>query len=470
MKDFVLKNKLLLGIIALALVFGVAGYSIVSSFAQPKEAKNNETKEEKPSQSFVNALGRIEPQGEVIKLTAPSGQSGAIVTKISVEEGEEIDEGQVVALLDGIDQQLASVREAESRVEIARQKLAQVRAGAKDGDLSAQDNQISRLETELATAKSDLRRAESPNGSGITPLPEFVAIKRLETEINNAKTELSRAENRTPSPIGSYANLEKLEAELRNAETELKRAEILSKTGDVSRSELDSRRLKVETLQKDIKQLRADVQTSINDKRLQVKTLEEDLRRSKATLQSVVKDKRLLVQTLEKDILKAKSTYSGLAEVRPTDVSAAEAEIKNAQALLERARADLDAKSVKSYTKGKVLKINTRAGESIGNDGILEIGDTGTMFVVAEVFEADISRVKSGQKAEITVRTSGEKFEGEVVQVGSLIKKRDVLDSDPVADVDARVVEVKIKLGGNDSKLLARLTNLRVDCRITTAY
>jgi HlyD family secretion protein len=470
MKNFILNNKLLLGIVALALIFGVVGYSIVSGSGNKKEDEKTEKTEEKPAQPFVNALGRVEPQSEVIKLTAPAGQMGAIVTKVLVSEGDIIEEGQEVALLDGIDQQIASIREAESRVEIAQQKLNQIRAGAKDGDLSAQNNQISRIESELSTARNELRRSDSPNSSGVVPLPEFVALKRLETEINNAKTELSRAENRSQIAVGEYANIEKLEAELENARMEMNRAEILFKTGDVSRSELDSRRLKVETLQKDIRQIRANLQTNINDKRLLVKTLEEDLRRSKATLESVKKDKRLQVETLEKDLLRAKSTYGSLAEVRPTDISAAEAEIKNAEAILERARADLDAKSVKSYTKGKVLKINTRAGESISNDGILEIGDTETMFVVAEVFEADINRIKTGQKAEITVRTNGEKYDGEVVQVGSLIKKRDVLDSDPVADVDARVVEVKIKLGGKDSVSLASLTNLRVDCRISTAY
>lgn len=52
------------------------------------------------------------------------------------------------------------------------------------------------------------------------------------------------------------------------------------------------------------------------------------------------------------------------------------------------------------------------------------------------------------------------------MQIGSLIKKADNLDSDPVADIDARVVEVKVKLSPNASRQLADLTNLRVDVRI----
>jgi len=44
------------------------------------------------------------------------------------------------------------------------------------------------------------------------------------------------------------------------------------------------------------------------------------------------------------------------------------------------------------------------------------------------------------------------------------VRKLDVLDSDPVARTDARVVEVRIKL--DDSARSARLSNLQVDVAI----
>ena len=42
------------------------------------------------------------------------------------------------------------------------------------------------------------------------------------------------------------------------------------------------------------------------------------------------------------------------------------------------------------------------------------------------------------------------------------IGKNEITDLDPAADVDARVVEVKIELGGEASKAVERLTNLQV--------
>ena len=45
------------------------------------------------------------------------------------------------------------------------------------------------------------------------------------------------------------------------------------------------------------------------------------------------------------------------------------------------------------------------------------------------------------------------------------IKKQDVLDADPTADKDARVVEVKVRIDPEDNERIAGLTNLQV--RIT---
>ncbi len=454
------------GSIGLALLLGVAGYGVYASYSKSETAEPEKTQVES-KQQFITALGRIEPQGEIIKLTAPSGVSGAIITQLKVAEGDVIGEGEIVALLDGFEQSMATVTEAQTRIDIAKRKLDQIKAGAKSGDLVAQDAQSQRFVSELENAKSQLRRAENPNREN--PLPEYADVKRLESELERAKTELARGESSGAggnSPLADYVAIERLEKELGNAQTEFKRAEFLVNSGDISRSEYDTRRLNVETLEKEIKRTNAAWQTILKDKRLAVQTISRDLQKARGILQTVVRDKRLAVETLSRDLEKSKASYASLAEVRPTDIAAAIAEVENARAVAGKALADLELRKVKSYASGKVLKIHSRPGETIGNDGILELGNVETMFAVAEVFEADINKIKLDQRAEISVRTTGEKFSGTIVQIGSMIKKRDILDSDPVADVDARVVEVKVKLNAEASKQLSKLTNLRVDVQI----
>jgi HlyD family secretion protein len=401
-------KKLNLGIAGAALILAGMSLAGCSKTAEGKkdEAAANVASPEKAA--GITALGRIEPNGQVIRLTAPSGVQGAIVTKLLVTEGDEILEGEDVAILDGFEQQQTVVAEAQTRVTMARTRLEQVRAGAKGGDLEAKKSETRRLEAELAKARKELERAENRPSGGL-PLPEYAGIERTERELANARAEFARAQR-------------------------------LSGTGDISQSELDTRRLAVETT-------------------------ERELDRSRAALQTIIRDKKTLIETLSREIERTRSEFSSLAEVRPTDIAAAEAEVDNARAAVERAKADLDQRRVRSYAAGKVLKIHARPGESVGNDGVLELGDTSTMIAVAEVFEADIAKISNGQRAEVTVRTSGDKFSGEVVAIDPLIKKRDILDSDPVADVDSRVVEVRVRLDAEASRRLGGLTNLRVDVR-----
>ncbi|NEO72416.1 HlyD family efflux transporter periplasmic adaptor subunit, partial [Moorena sp. SIO3H5] len=103
-------------------------------------------------------------------------------------------------------------------------------------------------------------------------------------------------------------------------------------------------------------------------------------------------------------------------------------------------------------------------------NGIVELGQTDQMMVVAEVYESDISKVKLGQK--VTIISESKAFEGKlngtIVRIGQQIDKQDVLDTDPAADVDARVVEVDIRLNQEDSKTVTDLTNSQVIVKIVT--
>jgi len=94
------------------------------------------------------------------------------------------------------------------------------------------------------------------------------------------------------------------------------------------------------------------------------------------------------------------------------------------------------------------------------------MGNTRQMNVVAEVYETDVSRVRLGQTATITSRNGAfdQALTGRVIRVGSQIFKNNVLDDDPAANADARVVEVRIRL--DQSQVVRQLTNLQVDVRI----
>ena len=89
------------------------------------------------------------------------------------------------------------------------------------------------------------------------------------------------------------------------------------------------------------------------------------------------------------------------------------------------------------------------------------------MRVVAEVYETDIAQVNVGQTASISSRALAKPIGGRVARIGNMIFKNDVLNVDPAARADARIVEVWIDL--DPFPLAERLTNLTVDVLITTS-
>ena len=340
-----------------------------------------------PKITKVTALGRLEPRGEVIQLSAPTSAEGSRVAQLLVKQGDKVSSGQVVAILDSRDRLMAALEQAKEQVRVAEARLAQVKAGAKTGEINAQAATIARLEAEQQGDTS-------------------------------AQT----------------ATVARLEAQLRNAETEYQRYQTLYQSGAISSSTRDSKRLALETVQ-------------------------QQLNEAQANLNRIKEAKR-------EQLNEAKATLSQIAEVRPVDVQAAQAEVNNAIAAVKKAQADLDLAYVKAPREGQILKIHAWSGEVVKTDGIADLGQTDQMYVVAEVYESDVSKVRSGQRASITSKAFSEELQGTVDEIGLQIRKKDVLSTDPVADVDARVVEVKIRLDAAATAKVAGLTNSQVKVAI----
>lgn len=182
-------------------------------------------------------------------------------------------------------------------------------------------------------------------------------------------------------------------------------------------------------------------------------------------------DAKLKVESAREDLKHAEATLESLSEVRDVDVHQQERQIAAARASLAMAHAELEMTEVRAPIDGRILKICVRPGERIGEEGMLEIGDTSEMYAVAEVYEADLPRVRIGQPAAVKLFTgAGEAMQGEVAEIGMIVAKKDVLANDPVADTDARVVEVRVRLKPEDARTVERLSNARVEVTIDSQH
>lgn len=122
------------------------------------------------------------------------------------------------------------------------------------------------------------------------------------------------------------------------------------------------------------------------------------------------------------------------------------AEIAHAQSEQKINEAALNNTRIVAPISGTLLKIFTRPGERIGDRGLLEIADLSQLDVVAEVYESDLSRVRIGQSGCIHAVGLKRSYYVQVRELGFLVRKNDLNDTDPLADRDNRIIEVRLTL------------------------
>jgi HlyD family secretion protein len=449
--------KLMLGVGGLLLVGGGVGYQMW--WNRPTVQQSNAVAA--PVVETVSALGRLEPEGTVIRVFAPTTAEGARVESLRVSHGQQVRKGDIIAVLDTDARRQSAVRSARSELGVARSKLEQVEAGAKQGEIQAQQATIGRLQaerdTETESQQATVARIIAETNTQIAAQKATVARVIAETETQIAAQQAAIAES---------------QAGLDNAQLEYKRYATLYQQGVVTASVRDSKLLTARTAQQKVNQAKANLNRITTSGRQQIVEAQANLRRIQTSGQQQINEAkanlRKIETSMQQQVKESQFTLNKIAEVRPVDVKVARSQVAQAEANVAQAQANLDAAMVRSPQAGKVLKIHTRAGERVGNDGIISLGQTDRMVAVAEVYELDLSRIRSGQNATVTSKNNAfpDVLRGKVVEVGLEINKQDVLNTDPAAKFDARVVEVKVLLDEASSRRVAGLTNLSIQVAI----
>jgi multidrug resistance efflux pump len=88
------------------------------------------------------------------------------------------------------------------------------------------------------------------------------------------------------------------------------------------------------------------------------------------------------------------------------------------------------------------------------------------MYAVAEVYDSDIGQVNIGQTATVTATGFDQPLRGTVDQIGFQVQTQSEVDIDPAANLDARIVEVRIRLDAVSSRAAARSSNRQVTVTI----
>ena len=225
------------------------------------------------------------------------------------------------------------------------------------------------------------------------------------------------------------------EAALHEATLTYQRRQILSREGAIGQADLDAAQKELETAQ--------------------------------ATLVANKADLTQTDTTLKAQIAEGQAKLAELQQVLPSDIAIAQAELEKALIEVEQKKADLEDARVRAPVAGQILRINTKVGEQVNTQlGIVDLGRTERMFVRAEVYETDLTKIRKQQRATVVSEYGGfqGKVHGTVEAVGLQIGQRTLSEgaANPTTDDNARVVDVLIRIDPKDNPKVARLTNMQV--------
>lgn len=179
------------------------------------------------------------------------------------------------------------------------------------------------------------------------------------------------------------------------------------------------------------------------------------------------KAKLLAQQEQAKESLKAKRA----ALQAETERGLAQVPFESLKAALELAKVKVADGELVAPTGGRVVRVLAHVGDTVGTMPLLQIAETNSMTVIAEVYETDVGKLrtwlKSGPvKVEASAGALGPtKLSGElsrVEQIAPVIAKNALMPLGPRDDADRRVVEVEVSLDSASGEAARNFLGLQV--------
>lgn len=285
-------------------IHGISNFGLVSQQSSPQPTI--------PILKKVTALGLLEPEAEVIHLSAPQALDGDRVAQLLVKEGEQLKAGQVVAILDSRALRQNALLEAQERVRVAQSKLAQVKGGAKSGEIAAQEAQIARFVAEL-------------RGEVAT---QQATIARSQSEVNNARAEYNRYQSLYRQGAISASQFDQKRLALESDQAQLSSATANQKrTSDTLRAQINEARA---TLDRIAEVRPVDVQaaqTEVDQAIAAVKRAQTEL--EQAYIRAPMAGRILKIHTREGEKLRGSenTNETGIADLGQTAQMVAVAEV-----------------------------------------------------------------------------------------------------------------------------------------------
>ncbi len=338
-----------------------------------------------------------------------AAEAGVEAARIALAETQEssaarirMAEGELAAAEAQLDKAHAGARPQE----IGQARAAQDAAAAQSHNLKLQYDRAKRLHTQGAMSKSDLDNAEAAMLAA--KAQERAAAQALDLLLAGVREE----------------DIATAQARVKSAGSRVEQAKAGQRLVEVQRKELEAAKARLEYSKAVLAESRQYAEM------LREGTREEDLRTQEQRL--------AMAQAQQRAALASRSTVTAAVQ----RLEAAIAEQKRAAAGLDTARSHLSDTIVTSPIDGVVVKKLTEAGEIVGPQvPILVLVNNTDVWVIADVDDEDISRVRVGQATQVLCEAYPDRtFEGEVVRIGEAAMPKGL------GRVKAKIVRVKIQV------------------------
>ncbi len=383
-------------------MFGIVFCTVLSGFATSgcrPSGVASEAKAEPPpvAVSVVKASLRdisetVAAQGTLTPVQGGSAHVSAPIAgrlqSVFVREGDSVTQGQVVALLDTRSQQaqvLSAAATFRASSATAKQLEISAAAAASDQTLGAR---VARLA--LATALAD----------------RDAATQNARTALDLARTDLAKtvAGARTEEIVQARDALKQAEATRMRAETEAKRQQFLFEKGVSARRLVDDATTALavaesaaESAGQNLALVKAGARTEDRSAaRLRVQQAEESLRQSQVSGAARIAQASAVVRQSAQSVLQVAA--------KGQEAQAARDNVAKAAADVSAAQVQAGYSTIRAPLSGTVTRRNLNPGDIADTvTPVIEIVDTKSLDLVANLAASDGERVRAGMRAQVVL-------------------------------------------------------------------
>lgn len=356
-------------------------------------------------------------RGDNIGLSFPIA---GIISKINVQVGDSVNQGDVLAELDKKDLSIR-VNQAEANYQASRASLDNLLAGYRPTEIAIYNTAVKSAENNLLNSQNSLEDAkksliiswrdaftktddairnytdrffESPRTIGAR-IDVSMSDQNLRSAIGLRRIEVEKILDTWGEKIKDTINNEELSSEVNLAIDHLEYIEgFLNLTALAVNDLFDTVYYSGSLSGADIKSLTASARNIVNNALLSLQSTNEAYRRAQGA-----------INLAENNLNKAQQELS-LAEEKPRaeEIRMMEAEISVAQSNIDLLRRQLSDASLKAPQRGNIIDINKRSGENISpGESIMVLSPDKPFEIEVDIYEGEVALVKIGDDVEINL-------------------------------------------------------------------